>query len=573
MMQAAAFFLLLGIFFYQPKATAADRASKIAIPDDFRMVDQFHRAHQWSSYLGVKSLRILRTHKDCLTSNQQIKFRSIANTKEAERTIYFTTDGAENFRDYAEVREPVLFDRFAYFANRYELYKPGDYADIKIPSGELLKRGRIEFETPKKNCSEVTSLNNPIFFKRNILPKLEKYCLTCHLSYEKLNFLHDAHSIQNFAKMMAKTIRTYRMPPTGPDTMMGTRFTNQISPLELRALYDWLERGAPMEPHEKVALNQRIMRAQKEISASPTHLRQKPDLVLAANSDFKIPAQGPFQTKFSLVHGPTQQDLWIVAGQMERNVDAVHHSMLIFGPENVLKAAAEKPGQSTAPWLQNAESLQVPVKVFRNGTEVGSLSRRERVLFSVLRWTNLYEAPRGTALFIPKGSYLGLEDHYEPTGNLEINRTRVYLYTHKGKQTPTPVERIGLFPKQLRIAPHEEVEIVSELSVDKKMQLHAFAAHLHLRGRDVKLFIRRANSTREDLLISIPFYSPHGSPVIELAEPVVLEPGSLVRTVVRYDNTAANQANPDPNLGVKVGYGFYDEEMHSVRLVVSYPHE
>ena len=88
--------------------------------------------------------------------------------------------------------------------------------------------------------------------------------------------------------------------------------------------------------------------------------------------------------------------------------------------------------------------------------------------------------------------------------------------------------------------------------------LHALWPHMHLRGRDMK-FSMVAPEGRETILLSVPKYDPFWQATYELREPLVLPPGTTLRAVAHYDNSAANRRNPAPNEEVRWGWQTWEE--------------
>jgi hypothetical protein len=87
----------------------------------------------------------------------------------------------------------------------------------------------------------------------------------------------------------------------------------------------------------------------------------------------------------------------------------------------------------------------------------------------------------------------------------------------------------------------------------------AYMAHMHVRGKTFKYELITADGT--ETLLDIPRYDFNWQLRYDLAKPKVLPRGSQLKISAHFDNSPANQANPDPTKTVKWGSQTYDEMM------------
>lgn len=88
----------------------------------------------------------------------------------------------------------------------------------------------------------------------------------------------------------------------------------------------------------------------------------------------------------------------------------------------------------------------------------------------------------------------------------------------------------------------------------------SFLAHLHVRGKAFKYELTLADGTTETLL-DIPRYDFNWQLRYDLKAPRLIPRGSTIKVTAVYDNSVANQANPDPTKVVRWGPQTYDEMM------------
>jgi hypothetical protein len=92
------------------------------------------------------------------------------------------------------------------------------------------------------------------------------------------------------------------------------------------------------------------------------------------------------------------------------------------------------------------------------------------------------------------------------------------------------------------------------------MNVTAFMAHMHVRGKAFKFDVTTPDGKSETLL-DIPRYDFNWQLRYELKEPRVFPRGSTVKITAVYDNSPGNKANPDPTKTVRWGQQTVDEMM------------
>jgi hypothetical protein len=92
------------------------------------------------------------------------------------------------------------------------------------------------------------------------------------------------------------------------------------------------------------------------------------------------------------------------------------------------------------------------------------------------------------------------------------------------------------------------------------MNVMAYVAHMHVRGKAFKFEVTRPDESRE-VLLDIPRYDFNWQLRYDYARPKLLPRGSQVKITAVFDNSDKNPANPDPTKTVHWGQQTFDEMM------------
>jgi hypothetical protein len=112
-----------------------------------------------------------------------------------------------------------------------------------------------------------------------------------------------------------------------------------------------------------------------------------------------------------------------------------------------------------------------------------------------------------------------------------------------------------------------EHAVESTARLAHEVELLALTPHMHFRGASAEIAKVDGRDAVEPLL-RVPRYDFNWQISYELQTPLVLDAGSALRYVLRYDNSASNVANPDPQRDVPWGRQTSDE-MASVFVTVA----
>lgn len=374
---------------------------------------------------------------------------------------------------------------------------------------------------------------NSVTFTKDVAPILFNNCTSCHRTGEVAPFALESYKdIAKRAKTIASVVSKHVMPPwkaaPGPAYMDECRLTDD----QIGVIQQWAAEGAREgNPADLPALPQ-----------FPIGWRNgEPDLVISMPEAYTVPAEGrDIYRNFVIPTGFTQ-DKWLAAVEIRPgNRRVVHHVLVhldVSGKARELDAKDPGPGYRTGGGIGFASAGQI------GGWAPGNVARR---------W------PDGIAMPVPAGSDVVIQVHYNLNGKPETDRTQVGLYFAKG-----PVDkRARLFPLTGRVnipAGDADHRVTSSMPVPSDVTLRSVMPHMHLLGREMKIFATLPNG-KELPLVHVPEWDFNWQMSYVFKQPVKLPRGSKVSLQARYDNSTDNPRNPNsPPKNVRWGEQTTDE--------------
>jgi len=374
---------------------------------------------------------------------------------------------------------------------------------------------------------------NSVTFTKDVAPILFNKCTSCHRTGEVAPFALESYKdTAKRAKTIASVVSKHVMPPwkaaPGPAYMDECRLTDD----QIGVIQQWAAEGAREgNPADLPALPQ-----------FPIGWRNgEPDLVISMPEAYTVPAEGrDIYRNFVIPTGFTQ-DKWLAAVEIRPgNRRVVHHVLVhldVSGKARELDAKDPGPGYRTGGGIGFASAGQI------GGWAPGNVARR---------W------PDGIAMPVPAGSDVVIQVHYNLNGKPETDRTQVGLYFAKG-----PVDkRARLFPLTGRVnipAGDADHRVTSSMPVPSDVTLRSVMPHMHLLGREMKIFATLPNG-KELPLVHVPEWDFNWQMSYVFKQPVKLPRGSKVSLEARYDNSTDNPRNPNsPPKNVRWGEQTTDE--------------
>ncbi len=380
-------------------------------------------------------------------------------------------------------------------------------------------------------------------YHRDIAPIVYANCTGCHRPGESAPFpLTSYAEVSRRARTISRVANDRYMPPwhANPET---TRFLDmrRLADGEIALIDRWIAAGKPEgDPSETPPFPD---------FPEGWQLGQ-PDLVLTMEAAYEVPAEGRDIYRNFVLPLDLPEDKWIKAIELRPSARSVVHHSLYFldatGKARELDGRDGKPGFGGMSFLTGA-----PIGTYVPG--------------ATPRWL-----PADLALPLPKGADLVLSTHFHPSGKAERERTTVGL--HFADAPPSrKLQSIQVPPAFGRgagidIPPGAKdyrIEDSTTLPVD--VEAYFVSGHAHYLCESMLMTAILPDGS-ETILLDIPDWDLDWQDTYHFAEPVVLPAGTVLKTVIVYDNSADNPDNPnDPPVRVKWGRESTDE-MGSITL-------
>ena len=342
-------------------------------------------------------------------------------------------------------------------------------------------------------------------------------CVGCHREGGVAPFALDSYQqLHGFRHMVKWVVEERRMPPWFASPEHGAfRNDRTLTERDRRDLLAWIEAGAPEgDPAAAPAPYAWV---------SGWQLDEAPDAVVQIPEPEEVPAEGVVDYRYVYVKTDFGEDRWIRKVEPRPTAKQVTHHIIVYqqGPDD------ENRGRFLA-----GTAPGVPATVF----------------------------PEGTGKKLPAGAWLMFELHYTPNGTATTDQSMVG-FVFADEPPEREVETNAVATTDFRIPPHAaDHEVVAEMTFKRGGEILAFLPHMHLRGKSYRYEMVRPDSS-EEVLLDVPRYDFNWQLWYELARPLRVEPGTVLRGRARYDNSADNPANPDPSVEVEYGEQSFEEMM------------
>lgn len=351
---------------------------------------------------------------------------------------------------------------------------------------------------------------------------LQSHCVECHRQGGVAPFpLETYEQVTAKAGMIRKMVDRRLMPPwfaAAPAAGEHTPWKNDrsLGADERTDLLAWLNAGKPAgDPAEAPLARQ--WPGEWQIGT--------PDAIISTPQPLEVKATGTMPYITMLVETGITEDKWVRGLEVLPTARDVVHHILVF--------AQPKEGRTRD--FGNFFAVYVP----------GNNS----VLY-----------PEGFGKLLPANSKLIFQIHYTPNGTATHDQPRVGLLF--AKQPPTHVVHVAeIGNHRLNIPPNDDNHPESAtIPVPRSVMLLSLMPHMHLRGKSFKYEATLPDGAKR-VLLEVPHYDFNWQLAYRFAEPPILPVGTTVQATGWFDNSAANPANPNPNVTVRWGPQTTDEMM------------
>jgi hypothetical protein len=356
-----------------------------------------------------------------------------------------------------------------------------------------------------------------VTFTRDIIPIFQENCQSCHRPGGIGPFsLMTYEETRDFAPLIKEEVSSRIMPPWLVAEGYG-EFKNErrLSAEQIDTIARWVDAGAP----EGNPLDMPPPRQFPEEWQLGT-----PDLVLDPGDDFKVRARGTdFFRSFVLPH-QFEEDVYIAAIEViPRAKEVVHHLGIYLDTEGISpKLDRESPGLGFTGDMGFSYSMIIDL-----WTPGGTPRFHEY----------------GTGILVPAGSYLVMDIHYSPVGEVYYDRTSVGIYFAKW-----PVDKevhLGLTGNTTFEIPAgaKNYQVTGKQIIRHDIHVLSGWPHMHYLGKEMKVWATLPDGQTIPIMW-VPDYDFHWQQVYQLKEPLALPEGSYVNLIAFYDNSEDNPENP-----------------------------
>jgi hypothetical protein len=370
-------------------------------------------------------------------------------------------------------------------------------------------------------------------FNRDVAPIVYRHCASCHHAGEVAPFpLVTYQDSARWAKLIARVTAKREMPPWRPVPGYGSfAGARRLSDAEIRTLGDWAAAGAP----------------EGDPAAAPPAPSFKndwrlgePDLVVRSPRPYVVPPRGEDAYRCFVIPAGLDRDRWVRAAEFRpSNRKLVHHALIFIDATHASRMLDEHgDGYSCfgTPGFLPSGAL--------GGWSPGS---------------GPIEMYPGTAVRLPRGASIVIQEHFHPKSDAETEQASIGLYFTD--QAPVrSVADVGLVSRDIDIAPGDRSYKVRDHFV-LPVDVHAVGIipHAHYICKDVKGWATLPSGQRV-WLIWIDNWDFDEQEQYRYSDPVALPAETRVDMEFTYDNSVANPHNPSfPPKRVTWGAGSTDE--------------
>jgi hypothetical protein len=376
-----------------------------------------------------------------------------------------------------------------------------------------------------------------VTFQEDVLPVLQNRCQTCHRPGEAAPFsMLTYKDARPWASAMKRAVVSRTMPPWHADPAVG-HFGNdrRLTDAEIDVIARWADAGAPEGDPAK---------APAPIAFLDGWNIGKPDLVLEMPQPFSVPAQGTIDYQWIVMPTGLDKDMWIQGVEVRPGDRSVVHHVIAF-----YRRAGSK-------WLVDAKP-GIPTPKGSGDSEAGM---SDGAIGGYVPGLPPGRLRSGRAIFLPAGSDIVLQVHYNATGKATSDRTKVGIVFARADVVERSFQ-LGLANASFVIPPGDpNYRVDADITVDTDVRVLGFTPHMHLRGKSFEFRAVFPDGTRE-VLLRVPKYDFNWQLTYDLAEERVFPKGTTFEATAMFDNSPNNRFNPDPKASVHFGDQTWDEMM------------
>lgn len=496
----------------------------------------------------------------------QVVARSLGLTRTAEAVILEPGSWRILYRG-------AIDDRLGYGVDKQEPKAHFlDNAIEDVVAGRAIK----EQPMPAKGCLISYSEQKDLTYVKHAAPILQNRCQYCHsVGGAFPPFFTDYDTIKGWSKMIRETVITDRMPPMSYDPHYG-KFQNFVAlePEEKARLVAWIDAGLPRGEGKDP------LQAAPKAKPASAKLPAKIWEVAMAKPE-KIGATGTKEYLYLQLGEAAPYDMWMTAFHTHTtNPRQIHHESIMVVGKPISYYEAKVKNRRDAGEVDKNTDGDLPLYILDEMKELYKSGEDQHYVRKGVWAAGRPQPdflPPGTAIFIPKGHYVILEQHYVGNGRDDEEQTRIEFFGYKEK--PKGIKLLhshGIYETDYVIPPDDKSFVVTSKArgFKRPIELRFLLSHMHVRGRSLK-FQLVSEDMAEKTIISIPNFDFgwHTGAEFIPEKPIKVPLGSKLRLICEFDNSASNPNNPDNSKEVRFGQTFDRAEMCKMNFGFTYADE
>ena len=410
----------------------------------------------------------------------------------------------------------------------------------------LLAVGVVVIAPVMANAAEETA---PTFTK-DIAPIFQAKCEACHRpdSIAPMSLV-TYREARPWARSIKDRVATRQMPPWHIDRTVGIQaFKNDrsLTDAEIDTVVRWVDGGAPRGNPEDMPAAVDWPDESKWNFAE--QFDGPPDLIVES-APYTMPAEA--NDAWWKPRGPTglTEDRWARAIEIRPGTVAgrkiTHHAIARLVQEEV------------DPALRRANAANAA-----NGID------RSRTAGTFMEWAvgKQGEIMRpGAGKLMLADSEIQWDIHYSAAGEEITDSAQLGVYLYPKDQTPEHRQVLHIMGTGGVDIPPNTVSVTEGFfPLQRAARIESYQPHMHLRGKAMSMEAILPSGRRQLLSHVGDFnFNWHNSYVYDDISAPLLPKGTLIKVTAWHDNTAANRANPDPDVWVGYGDRTVDEMAHA----------
>lgn len=397
----------------------------------------------------------------------------------------------------------------------------------------------------KKLAAAGSPASAAVTYHNRISRLLQQYCVECHRKDGVAPFaLDNREDVVGHAATIRNAIERGAMPPwfaARDEKGTPSRWANDptLTPQDQADLFAWLDGGMPAGEVADAPL--------PRPAASEWRIG-KPDQIFQLPKPVAVKATGRVPYQDIILETGFSGDRWVQAVEIQPTAPEVVHHILVF---------IMPPGAVAGKNPSNDKHFDQTSAIEQRG-----------YFAAYVPGNNTFRLPEGYAKLLPAGSRIWLQIHYEPNGTATEDQTRMGIVF--ASEPPKYVVQVkgANNPKISIPAGAENHPEIGFLKLQTDVRVTSFMPHMHLRGKAFRYEVLFPDG-KTQVLLDIPRYDSNWQLTYQLAEPIDLPKGSIVKATGWFDNSRGNPANPDPSRTVRWGMQAEDEML--VGYIEFYP--